>query len=1132
MYKSFFVTLFVILVVQINGLRSQNSVLAEGEWYKLAIEENGIYQLSYQDFVDMGFDAANIDPRKIQIYGNVEGVLPEANNIVVPTGLIQNAIYVSGADDGSFDPDDYVAFYAQGAHTWYYEGPSEQFRYYQHPYANKNYYFITIGSEDGKRIDGKASTNETPLKTITSFKDHLSHEVNLFNFVKSGRKWFGESFEDVGEMIFDFDFPNFDKRYPVKFGIYAAGNSESVNEIIVTPHGSESQELNIPYVVGNYTYAKEGELRHYYTTTSDLVSFTLSYTPPSPNDNAWIDYIEVTAVRDLKMHEHQMNFSYNVLFNQNEVFRFKLSNANDQLKIWEVTDPYNTKAITGAQLYNDTLQFGLQLQQTHYFIAFDEEGFLKPEFVEPVINQDLKGLEPFDFLIVTVDEFLDQAERLAAFHEEFDGLRCEVVLKDKIYNEFSSGKQDPTAIRNFLRYHYNHNDSINQPKYLLLFGDASYDFKDVLPDNTNIVPVFQSKGSTALTDTYNTDDYYGIMGQLDGDSSLGEINISIGRFPVRNLDEAKVMVDKTISYASNLKETMGDWRNKVCFIADDEDSNLHFKDSNRLADTFMLTHPEFNVDKIFLDSYVQEETSNGDRYPDVTEAISNGVADGTLFFNYTGHGGHIALTDERVLQIPDILSWENYDKLGVWIVASCEFGPFDNPEHTSAGEHLVLNPNGGGVALFTTTRLAYASYNFRLNEKFHEIAFSRRADGSHYRLGDIIRYAKNESGNKEKNLNFVLLGDPALKMAYPEYHVETTQMNGVDVNTDVLDTIKARQTVNVKAKVTDLEHQILSSFNGLVYYKVYAKPSTYSTLANDPKSYKAEFDIVDQMIHQGVARASSGEFEFSFVVPTNISSLYGLGKISYYALEEQSDKTYIDANGGFIDFIIGGVDESIALDTQGPEIAVYLDNYHFKNGGKSSTKPLMLINLFDESGINTVNLGFGKEIKATVDNQDQYYLNDFYSPVDYSYQEGKIQYQLDELSYGTHHLNVKAWDSFDNSSEKSIQFIVVSEERIDIYDLMNQPNPAVDFTQISFMHNQTEEPDLKVFLRVYDIYGRLVWTYEDQVVVLGNSIEPIRFGPSDSRLTELNSGIYSYVIEVSNSDGQKVKGKQKMMIVK
>jgi hypothetical protein len=303
-------------------------------------------------------------------------------------------------------------------------------------------------------------------------------------------------------------------------------------------------------------------------------------------------------------------------------------------------------------------------------------------------------------------------------------------------------------------------------------------------------------------------------------------------------------------------------------------------------------------------------------------------------------------------------------------------------------------------------------------------------------------------------------------------------------------------------------------------------------LANDPKSYKAEFDIVDQMIHQGVARASSGEFEFSFVVPTNISSLYGLGKISYYALEEQSDKTYIDANGGFIDFIIGGVDESIALDTQGPEIAVYLDNYHFKNGGKSSTKPLMLINLFDESGINTVNLGFGKEIKATVDNQDQYYLNDFYSPVDYSYQEGKIQYQLDELSYGTHHLNVKAWDSFDNSSEKSIQFIVVSEERIDIYDLMNQPNPAVDFTQISFMHNQTEEPDLKVFLRVYDIYGRLVWTYEDQVVVLGNSIEPIRFGPSDSRLTELNSGIYSYVIEVSNSDGQKVKGKQKMMIVK
>ncbi len=857
-YKSFLLTLFVFLIVQINTLRSQNSVLANGDWYKLGIVENGIYQLSYQDFIDMGFDAANIDPDKIQIYGNIEGVLPEANNIVVPYGLVQNAIFVSGADDGSFDQDDYVAFYAQGPHEWYFERRSEQFRYLEHPYAEKNFYFVTIGEEDGSRIEAKASTNETPLKTITSFKDHHSHEANLFNFVKSGRKWFGESFED-GDLVFDFDFPNFNNESPVKFGIYAAGNSKSSNEILVSPQGAEQQELNIPAVIGTYTYAKEGVLRSQFLTTADFVKLTLSFVPPSPTDNAWIDYIEVTAVRDLIMHNHQMDFSYDVLLNQNQIFRFKLSNAHDNLKIWEVSDPYHTKEISGSQLIDDTLQFGLQLQQTHYFIAFDEEGFLIPEFIESVENQDLKGLEPFDYLIVTVDEFLEEAERVATFHEEFDGFRCEIVLINKIYNEFSSGKQDPTAIRNFLRYHYNKNTIVsNKPKYLLLFGDASYDYKDVLPNNTNLVPVYQSEGSTSTTNTYNTDDYYGIMGQSGGDSSLGEINISVGRFPVKTVEEAKIMVDKTIHYASNLEETMGDWRNKVCFIADDEDGNLHFDDSNSLADTFTMTHPEFNVDKIFLDSYVQVSTASGYRYPDVTEAINRNVEEGTMFFNYTGHGGHLALTDERVLQISDILSWENYDKLGVWIVASCEFGPFDNPAHTSAGEHVVLNPKGGGVAIFTTTRLAYANYNFRLNEKFHEIAFSRKEDGSHYRMGDIIRYAKNESGNLIKNLNFVLLGDPALKMAYPEYHVETTHLNGNEVNPQQKDTIKARQTVSIRAEVTNINHQLLTDFNGLVYYKVYGKPSTYATLANDADSDKAEFNIVDLIIHEGVARVNAG----------------------------------------------------------------------------------------------------------------------------------------------------------------------------------------------------------------------------------------------------------------------------------
>ena len=1120
------------LLLNIPTFSQSSSVLSTGHWYKVAIEKNGIYQLTYEDFDEMGFDMSNINPKNIQVFGNVDGVLPEPNNILVNERLVENAIYVSGESDGSFDQGDYIAFYAKGPDTWEYERLLERFRFYGHPYSEKNYYFITVGDTTGKRIGSKNSLNQTPFKTISSFLDYQAHELDLVNFVKSGRKWFGESFEEYGNLQLNFDFPNLNNEGMIKYGVYAAGRSDVTSYVYIDPDGGEIEELMLPRIIGNYAYATEGFDRNFYYAEGPDVSINLTYSKPNANSNAWLDYVEINAPRHLKMHEHQMSFSYDVLLDEDEVFEFVLSDANNQIKIWDVSDTYNVKNIEDLQLNNSNISFQLQLERTHYFVAFDETGFYHPEFIGSVENQDLKGLEAFDMAIVTVDWLKEEAQRLADFHLKNDGIKSVVVTTEEIYNEFSSGKQDPTAIRNFIRYHYQNQEEDDRPQYLLLFGDASYDYKDHIQNNTNIVPVYQSTGSITLTDTYNTDDYYGIMGQLDGEDALGEIQISIGRFPVHTVEDAKIMVDKTIHYASNIYPIMGDWRNKVCFIADDEDNNLHFNDSNKLADTFLIAHPEFNVDKLFLDSYVQVTNPNGDAYPEVTEAINRNVDEGVLFFNYTGHGGHIALTDERVLQIPDILSWKNYDKLSVWIVASCEFGPFDDPSHVSAGEHLVLNPYGGGVALFTTTRLAYASYNFRLNQKFHEIAFSRKEDGAHYRMGDIIRYAKNESGNKEKNLNFVLLGDPALKMAYPEYHVETTHINGMDIDENYNDTIKARQTVEIKGKITDLNHQLISDFNGLVYVKVYGKPSVYSTLANDPKSYKAEFEVIDQIIYDGTARANNGIFDFTFVVPTSISSSFGPGKISYYAIDELEDETYYDANGGYIDFVVGGVDESVENDFQGPDISIHMDHYEFKSGDPTTNSPLLIIDLFDKNGINTINLGFGKEIKASIDNDLQYYLNDYYEPKEYSYQEGKIEYKLDQISYGSHQLNVKAWDMFDNVSEKSISFIVVSPESLLISDLRNVPNPFISETSIIFEHNQTDENQLQLAINVYDIYGKLVWQYENKVNVLGNSIEPISWNPQQDGLQNIKSGIYTYSIEIVNSEGQKVNQQQKMMLVK
>jgi hypothetical protein len=1130
--KSRFSLLLLTIVLGSSSNIFGHSVLSQGHWYKLAVEKTGVYQLTYEDFIAMGFEASSINPNKIQIFGNVEGVLPEANNILVPDSLIENSIYVSGAEDNSFDPGDYVVFYGKSSSTWVYERLLERFRYQPNPYDDQNYYFVTVGEENGKRIGNETSLNDTPFKEVNSFNDYQVHEENLVNFVKSGRKWFGESFDENDHINLSFNFPNriLDKK--VVFGLYAAGRASVNSKIFTTANGENDFELYIPKVQGSYIYAKEAEKRYFFYSDESEINLDFTYSKPTGSSNAWIDYVEVNAIRELKMTGHQMLFNYDVLLDVNKIFRFHLQNANSDIRIWNLSDPYNIKEINGTSMVGQTMDFSLLLERTHYFVAFDSQEFLRPNFVNEIANQDLKGLDAFDMAIVTVDEFKGQAERIANFHRQLDHIKVVVVTTDEIYHEFSSGKQDPTAIRNFLRYHYLKNEEDQRPQYLLLFGDASYDYKDVLPQNTNIVPVYQSIGSTSLTATYNTDDYYGIMNQEDGDSALGEIQISIGRFPVHTLEDATTMTDKTIHYASNLAQQMGNWRNRVCFIADDEDSNLHFRDSNTQADTFLIDHPEFNVSKVFLDSYVQQTTPNGKRYPDVNKAINDAVNDGVLFVNYTGHGGHIALADEHILEIPDILSWRNYDKLSVFIVASCEFGPFDNPAHVSAGEHVVLNPLGGGVALFTTTRLAYASYNFKLNKKFHEIAFSRREDGSHYRLGEIIKYAKNESDNKEKNLNFCLLGDPALKMAYPEYYVETTKMNGHAISSEIQDTIKARQTVHVEGQISGLTHELAGDFNGDVDVTVYGKPSVYTTLANDPKSYKANFTMVDKIIYQGTAKVTDGLFDFSFIVPTNISPSYGPGKISYYATKSIGDSTYMDANGGYLDYTIGGVDESIEDDMQGPDISMYLDHSYFKNGDPTTNSPVLFIDLFDENGINNIQLGLGKEIIAKLDHATSYYLNEYYQAEEDSFQKGHIQMQMNKLNYGSHELTVKAWDMFDNASEKSIQFIVVSPKELNVFDVINQPNPFSNITEFTFKHNQTDQSTLTVRIDLYDMQGKSVWSHEQEALVLGNTIQPIVWDVNNSPISNIKTGVYTYVLEITNNEGQRVQQKQKLIVVK
>ena len=360
------------------------------------------------------------------------------------------------------------------------------------------------------------------------------------------------------------------------------------------------------------------------------------------------------------------------------------------------------------------------------------------------------------------------------------------------------------------------------------------------------------------------------------------MDIGIGRFPVQTISEANNMVDKVKNY--NGKKALGDWRNKVTFIADDGDGNGHTSDADELANIIDDNYKNINIKKIYLDAFIQESTPGGPRCSEAQKALTESVEKGSLLINYSGHGGELGWTKERILEVGQINKWENKNKLPFFVTATCAFSRFDDPERISAGEYTFLNKDGGAIGLLSTTRLVYAGANMELNKAFIEVLFEKE-NGKLPRLGDLFRQTKETSGgdipNKRK---FILLGDPALCLAYPDLNVSTTAIS---------DTISALGEVTISGQIENENGTLAANFNGFVFPTVYDKQEMLITLGQEltpPIPYRSQINI----LYKGSASVKNGVFSFSFVVPKDIAYNFGSGRISYYAV---SNDSLTDASG-------------------------------------------------------------------------------------------------------------------------------------------------------------------------------------------------------------------------------------------
>lgn len=1128
---------------------AENSVLqnGSGEWYKIKVEEDGVHKLTYGFLQSIGVNVDALNPNHLNIYGNGFGRLPEDNSDYRPDDLIKNDIFIQGDGDGSLDQEDYVIFYARGPHKWV-ESGTTSFTRTLNNYEEYSAYYININpSESPARIQNADLSASPPNQIVNKYNSYATHERELVNLIKGGQRWYGEKFDVSLTQSFSFNIPQLDPSSPaiVKSFMACKEGGGSTN-FTISYNGSLIGSDTFSNLGDNYTRAGFTSMPGDFNPSSGSFNLSVTFNRISPSDFAYLDYIEVNARSFLNFHGNGFEFRDRESVGIGNVSEFQIGNFPGDAILWETTDWTKPKLVNGTN-NSGTYSFTVDTDSLRSFIAFNSSDYKTPTYIGKINNQNLHGLSQADYLIVTHPSFLSQANRLASLHQN-NGMSVHVVTTQQVYNEFSGGTQDPTAIKFFAKMFYDRaeGDPNLMPKYLCLFGDGTYDPLDRVTNNNYMVPVYHTVSSEGYISTLLSDDYFGFLDDSESFSSDDVLDIAVGRMVATTQEHAVDLVNKVEHYMKNgssiyagedlscgedgFISTHGDWRLKYTMITDDEESGYFINNDTEPAYNHVTAnHPEMNAKKIYSDAYTQISTAGGERYPDVNEDINRTMSSGSIVTCYVGHGGAMGAASERIITVGQIQDWENIDRLTLFVSATCEFGRIDDNERVSAAEWMALNPIGGAIALMTTTRAVYFSTNSKTTESFFNNVFLRNADEEPLTFGEIITQTKNgvvSGGNNKRS--FMLLGDPALKIALPFEKVVLDSINNVDVNIEN-DTLRALSKARMKGHIEDQFGNNLSNYNGILQPAVYDKPKQTATLGQDAGSPVINYEEQMNVLYRGKVTIANGVFDFDFIVPKDINYSYGNGKVSFYGF----DNNDLTSGGYSKSFLIGGIDTTGLNDDIGPEITLYLNDENFVNGGITDEAPVLIAELYDESGINTVGNGIGHDITMILDanTADAVVLNDFYESDLDTYQSGSLTYQLSTLDPGLHTLTFKAWDVNNNSNEKTIEFTVQESQNLALDHVLNYPNPFTTSTEFYFEHNQVCSA-LETQIEIYTVTGRLVKTINELVETRGFRTEGIHWDGRDDFGDQLGKGVYVYRVTVKNPDGMETRAIEKLYLLK
>ena len=1097
---------------------TETSVLESGKWVKIRVSETGVCRMSFSEI-----QSAGLNPQQLRVYGY--GGAQKLQDFLKPNidDLPQVPVFVG---------DNYVLFWVQGPISWTYNVPNARFVHTRNTYSDYGYYFLTdnVGEMLAPTAGEVVSGTPTDVTTYAHYQVHDMDSLNLIDrngIAGGGRTFYGEQFKVGQTRSFSFQTPNaLTTENSVMYMELATSSSES-STFKATSNGTTGS-VTTNKNTDNYTFGMPGSIKISPTSTADVQAVQLQLSSSAAGALGWLNFIEVTTPSALIMTGDY--FPVRTLVNRGETtpVRFCMSNADANTQVWDITNLGSIQRMP-TTLTADTLSWvGTQADGVHEYVAVNTAGsqFVAATIVGEIENQNLHALRNVDYIIICPKGYEDVSKDLARAHEAKEGITWAVVTDQQVYNEFSSGTPDATAYRWLMKMLYDRgseNASIEKPRWLLLMGHGSFDNRKLLPNSgTSLLLMYEAKDSENEVNGYATDDYFGYLNDNEGENDeTGRMDIGVGRLPVESVEEARTTVDKLIKYINNA-ESSGKWKNQIVYLADDGENGTHTQTAEESAEMVRKQNPDFVVHKIFLDAYPQEVNASGESYPLAKNKLTNLLKNGVLFFDYSGHGSYNGITNEGVLNIKDIQNMTNKNH-GFWLFATCGISHCDAGRRSS-GEWAVLNPVGGAIGTLAATRTVYAGPNTDLNRSVSAEIF-RHSDVFNYNatLGEAIAKGKNNIANKQQPKNrlaYILLGDPAMRLNYPtDYYVQT--------NTH-MDTLNALSIQQVEGEIIDDDSLRVEDFNGRVDVTIYDKMQSIPTRDNDhaggdPKV--VAYNDYPNTIFSGTTEVTNGQFSYTFMVPKDIRYNFGNGRIVYYAVSNDStDKT--EAVGHFEEFVVGGTNPIALADTTGPEIQIYLNTIDFQDGGRTNEKPIFLAYLNDSNGINTAGAGIGHDLMLIIDDNAKmiYSLNEYYTAQNNSYQEGWVKYQMETLSDGPHSLTFRAWDMLNNSTTKSLNFIVEYGLSPAITSVTTYPNPVQEQGVMNLIVNYDQPDDILVAeLYLFNMNGQMVYRHsQDDLEQLNINFSTLGLRP----------GVYVYNVRIKSASGKYSTTSGKIIVTK